>query len=198
LSYQLAELVRVSKGRRHEAAVLDPAAERLLAGAEVVIDQLLKRDPHIDSGHIHQEHQPRQPGGGGGVELQLGVRHLLFIPYPGAVAGAEHTHIYVACAHTLGAYLCDSLIGGGKVGHIHDHMPSGRDRPLHLSYIGFPASREFTELGSVRDEYPPPDIVVYAIRASHPHHAPRRYIRATKPATRVSAVRLTFHGSAIE
>ena len=103
--HQLAELVRAGEGLRDQPAGLHPAAERLLPGPELVVDQLVQRDPHIGGGGIEQEHQPRQPGRGGGVELQLGIGHLRLVPHRRAVPGAQHPHIHLQ-PRTRSAHTC--------------------------------------------------------------------------------------------
>ena len=103
--HQPAQLIRAGKGLGDQAAGLHPAAERLLPGPERVIDQLRQRDAHISGGGVQQEHQPRQPGRGRGVEFQLGVGHLRLVPHRRAVPGAQHPHIHVTAAHPIRAQL---------------------------------------------------------------------------------------------
>ena len=112
--HQPAQLVRAGEGLGDQPAGLHPAAERLLPGPERVIDQLRQRDPHVRGGGVQQEHQPRQPGRGRGVELQLGVGHLRLVPHRRAVPGAQHPHIHVTAAHPLRAQLRGRLVSGGK------------------------------------------------------------------------------------
>ena len=99
--HQPAQLIGAGKGLGDQAAGLHPAAERLLPGPERVINQLRQRDAHISGGGVQHEHQPRQPGRGRGIELQLGVGHLRPVCHRRAVPGAQHPHIHVTAAHPL-------------------------------------------------------------------------------------------------
>ena len=175
--HQPAQLVRAGKRLRDQAAGLHPAAERLLPGPERVINQLPDRDPHIGGGGVQQEHQPRQPGRGGGIELQLGVGHLRLIQYRRPVPGAQHPHIHLTAAHPLRAQLRGRLVSGGKAGHLHDNVPGSSDCPLRLGDVRLPPVGEVAQLGGMRNEHPPPGTRTRTARASHPPQAPRRYTR---------------------
>jgi hypothetical protein len=153
--HQLPELVRVRERLCDQAALLHPAAEHGLAGAELVIDQFRQRDPHIGGAGVQQEDQSVQARLGGGVELQLRIGHLRPIAHWGAVPGAQHSHIHLTALHPVGAQLRRRQIGGGKVSHINNHVPSRGDRSLHRGHIR-PARRELPQLGGMRDKHPPP------------------------------------------
>jgi hypothetical protein len=47
----------------------------------------------------------------------------------------------------------------GKVRHVHGHMPGRRDRPLYCRHIRR-TLREFPQLRGMRDEHPPPGLIM--------------------------------------
>ena len=153
--HQLPQLSRARERLYGQPAVPDPAAERLLTRPELMINQPRRRDPDVVGIGIQQEHQPVQPCLGRGVELQLGVRHVRTVPHRGAVPGAQHPHVHIAPAHPVRAQLRGRLIGGRETGHVHDHVPGRRHRPLHRGHIRRPL-RELPQLGGVRDEHTQP------------------------------------------
>ena len=166
--HQLPQRARVGELLRHRSGLLDPAAERLLSRPELVIHQLGRRDPHIVSIGIQQEHQPRQPCLGGGVELQLGIRHFRLVPDRRAVPGTEHPYIDLASPHPFGAQLRRRLIRGGKVGHVHDHVPAGRNRPFDCGHVRRPLWK-VPQLRGMRHEHSPPAGLTGTIEPSHAH-----------------------------
>ena len=153
--HQLPQPGRARERPRDQPAVPDPAAERILPGAELVIDQPRRRDPQVVGVGVQQEHQPGKARLRRRAELQLGIRHLRHVPDRGAVPGTQDPHVHVAPAHPVGAQLRGGQVGGREIGHVHDHVPLGRDRPLRRRHVRRPP-RELPQLGGVREEHPPP------------------------------------------
>ena len=93
-------------------------------------------------------------------------------PAPGSRTGCPAPPHTRRSPRTRSTHSCAAgLIGGRKVGHIHDHVPGSRDRPLHRRHVR-PPRREVPQLGGVRDEHPPPGITIRTTRASQPHPTP--------------------------
>ena len=124
---------------------MDPAAERILAGTELTVDQRRGGNARVLSLGVQHEYQPVQACLGRDVEFQLGVGHPGPVPYQRAVPSAQHPDIHITPAHPLGAYLRRSLTGRGKIGHIHDHVPGRGNRPLNCLYVRL-LFREFAQL----------------------------------------------------
>ncbi|HEV3293607.1 MAG TPA: DUF4062 domain-containing protein [Streptosporangiaceae bacterium] len=156
--HQLPEPGRARERPGDQAAVPDPAAERILPRPELAVDQPRRRDPQILSVGVQQEHQPVQARLGRGAELQLGVRHLRHVPHRGAVPGAQDPQVHPAAPHPVRAQPRGDLIGGRETGHVHDHVPGRRDRPLRRGHIRGPP-RELPQLRGMRQEHPPPAAV---------------------------------------
>jgi hypothetical protein len=96
-----------------------------------------------------------RPGGAPVVKPgQQGVA-LPADPLPESHTGSQHPHIHLAPSNPVHTQPSGRLIGGGKPGHVHDHVPGCRDRPFHLGHIR-PSCRKVPQLGGMRDEHPPP------------------------------------------
>ena len=103
--HQLPERVRAREGLRGQVAVLDPAAERVLAVPELAVDQRRRRDPHVLSAGVQQEHQPGQARLSGGIELQLRIGHLR-LSRTGEPYRVPSTPMYTSHPRTRSAHTC--------------------------------------------------------------------------------------------
>jgi hypothetical protein len=105
---------------------------------------------------VEHEYQPRYPGFGRGLELELGIRNLRTIPYRRTVAQADQADVNVAAEHGVAAIVRWLVVPGREVGHI-------RDRVICAGHGGFrrgherPIRRELSQFRCAAEKHPPGD-----------------------------------------
>ena len=178
--HQLPQCYWVGELSHRQAAAGNPAAERLLPRSVLPVDQLRWRDARHRGVGVQHEHQPVQARLRRGIEFQLGVGHPRRIPHFRPVPGAQDPHVHIAARHPFPAQVRGDLVRGREIGHVHDHVPAGRHRPLGRRHVRAPR-RELPQLRGMRQEHPPAAASSTA-RPGHPSHL--RSTPAHRPGTR--------------
>jgi hypothetical protein len=151
LEQRLAQRLRGGDRGGGQSAVREPGAERVLAGAVLLVAEQIRRALRLST---QQEHQPGQATLTRDLELQLRVGQLRPVAHRGSVPEPDDGHIDVGGQHRLPAHLLRALVPGGEIRHVPDGAPGPGDRLLR-GVDERPASRKPPQLRGMTQEHPP-------------------------------------------
>ncbi len=147
------QLPGVTETGGDDAGLPQPRAEGPLPFGVSLVDEVTEGNLGVV---VQQEHQPRYPRRGRGVELELGVRHLRLPRDGGAVPKGDKPQVDIGRPHRPHAELGRVGVAGTEVLHVDDLVSGERHRPLGRRDER-PLPRKAPQLGGVAQEHPPGD-----------------------------------------
>ena len=150
------ELLRAGQRADGDARVAKSLPEGLLPGPQIRV--AVVQPGRRDRQHrvlVKHEYQPRYPGFGRGVELELGVRNIRTIPYRRPVAQADQADVNVAALpHHVTAVFRWLFVSCREVGHVRRRVARARHGGFRRGHER-PVSRKLPEFRCVAEKYPP-------------------------------------------